>query len=219
MTSIENIFPIYDNTYILTFSKLNKELVIITPATKIILRKSEGKSNKIIHNTETHNRMIYKDTTRGICSLTITDDFKKSEFYFKVNNLEAEINKVVSKDFPDVKLSDSIDSISNILISCEHIDIVEQYLSEDVNVSCTITPQGCITPHNTFEIVYKLTSIQKIEPVISVIKHIYSLLDENNMDEIEKYIHSIKEIYIHEISKDEIDKLQNEIEKQIEIIQ
>lgn len=99
---------------------------------------------------------------------------------------------------------------------------MEEYIADRISVHCIITIIGCITPQNTFEIIYKLTNIQKILPTPSIIQEIYSLLergiDDKGICDIENYIYSTKQIHIYEIQNEEIDILQNEIYKQIEII-
>ena len=59
-------------------------------------------------------------------------------------------------------------------------------------------------------------------PTTSIINEIYSLLergiDDKRICEVEEYIYSTKQIHIYESQNEDIDILQNEIDKQIEII-
>lgn len=222
MLSIENIIPIYDNTYILLFSQSSKEINVISPETKIILKSPKQQRYKVIHTPDTYNRTQHKENTCGTCSLVIPDKTNELNFYSTISKLEFELNNIVLDKFPEVKISHSNVSLSNILVSQEFIQIIEQCISEEVTAYCNITPQGCITPQDTFEIIYKLTSIEKIPRMSPVVGEIYSLLENGitntKISDIENYIYSNKEIHIYEIPNDEIDILQNEIDQQFKII-
>ena len=139
-----------------------------------------------------------------------------------MSTLENNIRVVISEKFPNVTIPSYVYNLCKIQVSGEFIEIVEECIAGGFFVCCSITPIGCITPQNTFEIIYKLTNIQKLLPTTSIINEIYSLLergiDDKRICEVEEYIYSTKQIHIYESQNEDIDILQNEIDKQIEII-
>ena len=200
MLGIENIIPVYDNTYIIILTQFSKELYINIPDAKLILKSIENP--------------IHKNKKYDICSLVITDELKK---------LQVQINTFIKDRFPQVKICVDVYTTSNILIPEEYMDVFKQYILNDDNVSCDISIRGCITSQDTFEIIYKLSSITKVITIPPVVNEIYSILDknkdENFINDIEEYVYSTKKVCIYESSIEEICKLQNELEEQIQFIQ
>ena len=213
MLSIQNINPIYDNTYIISFSQSNEDIIIVSPETRLTLSY-----NNILNYKQSQS----KNAKTGICELLFSDDKQQRSFYISLSTLENNIRVVISEKFPNVTIPSYVYNLCKIQVSGEFIEIVEECIAGGFFVCCSITPIGCITPQNTFEIIYKLTNIQKLLPTTSIINEIYSLLergiDDKRICEVEEYIYSTKQIHIYESQNEDIDILQNEIDKQIEII-
>ena len=133
MLSIQNINPIYDNTYIISFSQSNEDIIIVSPETRLTLSY-----NNILNYKQSQS----KNAKTGICELLFSDDKQQRSFYISLSTLENNIRVVISEKFPNVTIPSYVYNLCKIQVSGEFIEIVEECIAGGFFVCCSITPIG-----------------------------------------------------------------------------
>ena len=217
--SIPYTFSVNDSSYtrfsyVIEFlNKQNKsQLIFTTPECVLISRTNLNDIEKKIKGN-------YVSCT---IKLNIDDKSVTDTFYKNISDMETEIYNLVRNEYNYIQIFNNrtlINGIENIQTKYEMKDDIYECIREGSYVVCSISVIGCITLQNTFEIIYTLEKIKRV----NIVGEIYNILiqdsrllkniEEELYDKIEGEIPET-EITICDItSVKDVEYLQNEINK------
>jgi hypothetical protein len=198
-------------TYLIEF--LNKDnnvpIEIITPKTTL-------KSDMNILNIETK---IKGDYISCNVKLNIIDKTNSNSFYLKVKSIEDEIYNLIRNDYSYIQIIRGF-GIENIQTKTEMKDAIHECIRNNDYITGTISIMGCITLQNTFEIIYTLEKIKKINIINEIInilhedENLLNIIEEELYDKIENKKKGGETITICDIKTvEDVEFLQSEINK------